>query len=91
MNKVDLAKEVAQELGYTIKGVSEVIDKTFEIAIAELARGGEVSVAGFGKFVVKERKSSNRINPRTKQPIAVPSYRCVAFRESKTLKDTVNK
>ena len=91
MNKLDIVKVVAEETGLTQKEVTGVVDGFIATIIKELKKGEEVNVAGFGKFVVKNRASRTSINPRTKEPIAVPSSKAPTFRAGKQFKDAVNK
>lgn len=91
MNKLDIIKEVADETGLTQKEVSLVVDGFVSSIIRELKKGEEVNVAGFGKFVVKNRAKRTSINPRTKQPIEVPASKAPTFRAGKQFKDAINK
>ena len=52
--------------------------------------GEEVAIAGFGKFVVKNRAARESINPRTKQAISVPASKAPAFRAGKQFKEAIN-
>ena len=91
MNKLDIIKVVAEETGLTQKEVAGVVDGFISTIIKELKKGTEVNVAGFGKFVVKNRASRTSINPRTKEPIKVPASKAPTFRAGKQFKDAVNK
>ena len=91
MNKLDIVKVVAEETGLTQKEVTSVVDGFVAAIIRELKKGEEVNVAGFGIFVVKNRAARTSINPRTKEPIAVPASKAPTFRAGKQFKDAVNK
>ncbi len=91
MNKLDIVKVVAEETGLTQKEVNGVLDLTIATIIAELKKGEEVNIAGFGKFVAKKRAARTSINPRTKEPIKVPSSMAPTFRAGKQFKDAVNR
>ena len=91
MNKNELVKVVADKTSLTQKDVAYVVDEFFAALSDELVKGDEVALAGFGKFVVKNRAARESINPRTKEVVKVPASKAVAFRPSKTLKETVNK
>ena len=91
MNKLDIVKVVAEETGLTQKEVTSVVDGFIATIIRELKKGEEVNVAGFGKFVVKNRAARTSINPRTKEPIKVPASKAPTFRAGKQFKDAVNK
>lgn len=91
MNKLEIVKIVAEKTGLTQKEVAGVVDSTIDAMIAELKKGREVNIAGFGKFVVKKRAARTSINPRTKQPIKVPASMAPTFRAGKQFKEAVNK
>lgn len=91
MNKLEIVKIVAEESGLTQKEVAGVIDTMISTIVAELKKGGEVNIAGFGKFVVKKRAARTSINPRTKLEIKVPASKAPTFRAGKQFKDAVNK
>ncbi|MBQ2864388.1 MAG: HU family DNA-binding protein [Clostridia bacterium] len=91
MNKIELVKVVADKTGLTQKEVGAVVDELLDAVIADLAKGNEVALAGFGKFVVKTRAARESINPRTKEVIKVPACKAVAYKPSKAIKEAVNK
>lgn len=91
MNKIDLIKAVAEQVGLTQKEVTAVFDTAIELVTKTLKKGEEVSVAGLGKFVVKNRAARQSMNPRTKELIKVPASKAPTFRAAKALKDAVNK
>ncbi len=91
MNKSDLVKVVAEQVGLTQKDVTAVVDALIEVGTATLVKGEEVSVAGLGKFVVRKRAARQSVNPRTKEVINVPASKAPVFKPAKALKDAVNK
>ena len=59
--------------------------------IAEaLARGDDVTIAGFGRFVRTERPARDGRNPRTGERIAIGSSSGVSFKAGKALKEALN-
>ncbi len=91
MNKLEIIKVVAEETGLTQKEVGAVVDSVVTTIIAELKKGKEVNIAGFGKFAVKKRAARVSINPRTKQPIKVPASKAPTFKAGKQFKEAINK
>ncbi len=91
MNKLEIVKVVAEETGLTQKEVNAVVDSVVATIIAELKKGKEVNIAGFGKFAVKKRAARVSINPRTKQPIDVPASKAPTFKAGKQFKEACNK
>lgn len=91
MNKSDLVKVVADNLGLTQKDVNLVLEEALAEAIKALQEGKEVAIAGFGKFVVRKRAARKSVNPRTKELVSVPASKAPVFKAGKALKDAVNK
>lgn len=91
MNKADLVRAIAEETTLTQKEVNAVLDSFISNVVDCLVKGEEVSIAGFGKFVVKTRAPRESINPRTKEPVKVPASKAPSFKVGKALKDAVNK
>ena len=54
MNKADLIKELEKRLG-SRKGAVDAIEGVFDTILREVARGGKVSITGFGTFDRAER------------------------------------
>ena len=65
------------------------IDALFGAIASELSSGGEVSIAGFGKFETRTRNARTGRNPQTGAEISIPARRVAAFKAAKALKDQV--
>lgn len=71
------------------KHADEVVDFVFDTITSALKKGDEVSIAGFGAFVVKARKARTARNPRTGALVQVPATHVPRFKAGKALKDAV--
>jgi DNA-binding protein HU-beta len=89
MNKVELVKKVAENLGIQKKDSEAVVSAVFETIGEALTSGEEVNVAGFGRFVVKETKERTARNPKTGEAVTVPASKKPAFKPAKALKESV--
>lgn len=89
MNKASLVEKVQAVLGGTKADAERAVEALFEAVVSELKKGGEVSVAGFGIFSVKQRAARTARNPRTGESVKVPAMNVPKFRAAKALKDTV--
>lgn len=89
MNKASLVEKVQSVLGGTKADAERAVDALFEAITAELKKGGEVSVAGFGIFSAKKRAARTARNPRTGETVKVPAMNVPKFRAAKALKDAV--
>jgi DNA-binding protein HU-beta len=87
MNKTQLIECVALEANLTKKVAGEAVDAVFAVLTKALKEGAGVKVAGFGNFIVKERKERKGRNPLTKEEITIPATTVITFKPSKTLKE----
>jgi len=89
MNKQALAEWVHGKLGGTKVQAEEIVDGMFEAIVGTLKKGGEVSIAGFGIFSVKQRAARMARNPKTGEAVKVAATTVPKFRPAKALKDAV--
>jgi len=91
MTRSQLITKVANDTGLSAGAVENVMDGIFG-TIGDVLRSGEkVTIAGFGRFEMRERQTKNFTNPKTKvtsqlQPTAIPG-----FKASGRLKEKVSK
>ena len=71
------------------KHADEVVDFVFDTITGALKKGEEVSISGFGVFLVKSRKARTARNPRTGEMVQVPATTVPRFRAGKALKEAV--
>ena len=90
MNKSELVSAVAAKTDLT-KADTERALKAFMETITETLKGGDqVTLIGFGTFLVRERKARTGRNPRTGETIQIKAANNPAFKAGKALKDAVN-
>lgn len=89
MKKQDLANIVLDIVGGTKTQSEQVIKALFDAMASEMAKGGTVDIAGFGKFEGAMRNAREARNPRTGETVKVPAQRVPKFKAGKALKDTV--
>ena len=89
MNKMGLVEAVQSKLGIAKRSAEDAVDTVFDTIMQTLGRGEDVSVSGFGVFIVKERAARAGINPRTKERIQVAATKTPKFRAGKSLKEAV--
>lgn len=91
MNKSELINRLADTSQLTKKDAHIILNSVLTLIEESLLRGEEVKLVGFGKFAVRGRKASSRMNPQTKQPIKVPEKVVPVFRPGKDLKKKIEK
>ncbi|PID49509.1 MAG: DNA-binding protein HU [Proteobacteria bacterium] len=90
MNKTELIDAISEESGLT-KAEADRAYKAMVLAVSNaLAKGEQVSLIGFGTFLVRERQARTGRNPRTNETIEIPAAKIPAFKAGKALKDAVN-
>lgn len=90
MTKNELAGKVAERAGIGVGQAREAVDAAFDAIAAQLAGGGEVSVAGFGKFSVSNRSARMGRNPATGATIHIPASKAAKFSAASALKKELN-
>jgi integration host factor subunit alpha len=78
------------DIGFTKKKSTEVIESLLETIKDSLANGEDVLVSGFGKFCVKEKRARRGRNPATGQDLMLRERKVVTFKCSGKLRDKIN-
>lgn len=92
MNKIGLIQEVSEQFDtISKKDMDKIVSCVFDVMKETLADDEPLEIAGFGKFVVNERKEHMGINPVTKEKMMIPASKYVKFTSSKQLKEAVKK
>ncbi len=90
MNKAELATRVAEKLNLPKKTGDQIVELVEDIITAELVRGGEVTIAGFGTFSARTRAGRKGVNPQNPtETISIPSVVVPKFKAGKALKDAL--
>lgn len=90
MTKQELAQKVASDTNLSPSDAKGAVDATFDAIASELAGGGEVAVAGFGKFSVSERSAREGRNPATGETIQIAASKAAKFSAAAALKKSLN-
>jgi len=90
MTKNDLADKVAERTGLPASQARQALDAAIETVSDELASGGEVALAGFGKFSVSHRSARQGRNPATGETINIAASKAAKFSAASALKSRLN-
>jgi DNA-binding protein HU-beta len=90
MTKNELAEQVAKRNGVAASQARQMMETAIEVVSDELAAGGEVALAGFGKFSVSHRAPRLGRNPSTGAPISIAASRAAKFSAASALKKRLN-
>lgn len=89
MNKSELIDAMAKESGLTKIDAGKALDAFTAVVKNTLQQGGDITLVGFGSFVVAERAERQGLNPKTKETITIPAARVPKFKPGKNLKDAL--
>jgi len=90
MTKQELAQKVAADGGLSGSDAKDAVDAIFDAIAGELGKGGEVAVAGFGKFSVSKRAAREGRNPATGETIQIAASNAAKFSAASALKKSLN-
>jgi DNA-binding protein HU-beta len=90
MTKNELADKVAERTGLAASQARQVVEAAIETVSDELAAGGEVALAGFGKFSVSHRAARQGRNPATGETINIAASKAAKFSAASALKSRLN-
>ncbi|MCK9529754.1 MAG: HU family DNA-binding protein [Hydrogenophaga sp.] len=90
MNKSELVDVVAEGADISKAAAARAVDAMVEAISGALKKGDQVSLVGFGTFVVRERAARSGRNPKTGETIEIAASKVPTFKAGKGLKDAVN-
>jgi integration host factor subunit alpha len=90
LTKTAITDLLGEELGYSRKQSTEVVESLLEVIKFTLASGDDVLVSGFGKFCVKDKHARKGRNPATGEDAILRARRVVTFKCSGKLRNRVN-
>ena len=90
MNKSELVEAVASAADLSKADSARAVDGVIAAVTEALQSGDQVTVVGFGTFLVRKREARTGRNPRTGEAIKIAASNVPAFKAGKALKDAVN-
>ena len=90
MNKSELIDAVAEAADLSKADSARAFDAVIEVITNAMKEGDQVSVVGFGSFLVRERSARTGRNPQTGAEIQIKAAKVPAFKPGKALKEAVN-
>ena len=90
MNKSELIDAVAGAADLSKADASRAVDGVVAAVTQALKAGDQVTIVGFGTFLVRQREARSGRNPRTGETIQISASKVPAFKAGKALKDAVN-
>jgi len=90
MNKTELVESVAETADLSKAAAGKAVDAFIGAVSDALKNGDQVTIVGFGTFLVRERAARTGRNPQTGAEIQIAAAKVPAFKPGKALKDAVN-
>jgi integration host factor subunit alpha len=90
LTKINLVESICDEIGLTKKESTAVLDRLFDLMKDELSTGKQVMISGFGKWTVRNKRARVGRNPKTGERITINARKVVTFKESNTLRGSIN-
>ena len=91
MTKNDLISQLSAKAGLSKKEAKIALDTTFELIISGVKKSGKVGITGFGTFMARKQKATDRVNPQSGQKMRIPSKTVPKFKPGKQFKEAVAK
>jgi len=90
LTKEKIINEVYEQTQLPKARSREVVETLLEIMKGTLAEGEDVLISGFGKFMVKDKRSRRGRNPQTRADLQLRARRVVVFKTSGVLRTRIN-
>ena len=80
MTRSQLIAKIARQTGLPVSQVENVVTTMVDDIIDSLQQGDKVTIAGFGRFEMRDRKTKAYTNPKTKvssqlRPTSIPGFK----------------
>ncbi len=89
VTKDDIVARI-HEVGFSKKQAVDFVEALIEIIKANLEKGDDVLISGFGKFCVKQKNQRRGRNPATGQDLMLRERRVITFKCSGKLRNKIN-
>ena len=85
-----LSNKIYQNLGFSKKFSSMIIDNFFEFLLLELEKFNNIKISSFGTFKVSQKKERIGRNPHTKVEAKITARKVVKFKPSTLITKKIN-
>ncbi len=89
MTKAELIAGIAKQTGLTKADAERALNALLDLGKVAIKKEGRLPLAGFGTFVVVDRKARTGRNPQTGKAIQIKASKVVRFRPGKELKESL--
>lgn len=89
MTRSELIRAVANSTSLNQKQAREALDAFVDVMVIAATDNEDTTIAGFGKFIVRDRPEAERVNPGTGERVVVPRRKTITFRASKAFRGRI--
>jgi len=89
MNKGELVEKMAGAASISKAAAEKALTGMLDAVSKALAKGGKVTLVGFGTFSVSKRSARQGRNPQTGAKIQIPARKVARFKPGSKLADAV--
>ena len=90
MTRSQMISKLAKQTSLPAAQVEALLDAFVDNVVEGLKAGGKVTIAGFGRFEMRERKTKAYTNPKTKQASRLAPTSIPGFKASGLLKQRIS-
>jgi len=90
LTKKEIINSIYMRIGFSKRISSNLLDDTIEILINNLKKNKKVKISNFGTFTLREKKSREGRNPKTKEKKIISQRKVILFKPSIVFKDYIN-
>ncbi|MBW2246018.1 MAG: integration host factor subunit alpha [Deltaproteobacteria bacterium] len=90
LTKAQIVETICNQIGFTQKRSSEIVETLLEIIKSTLESGEDVLISNFGKFCVKHKGERRGRNPATGEAMMLAPRKIVTFNCSGKLRDRID-
>ncbi len=90
MKKAEFVDAVAERGNMQKADAAAAVDAVLDTITDALKKGDQVTLVGFGTFLVRDRKARVGRNPQSGESIDIPASKAPSFKAGKGLKEAVN-
>lgn len=89
MTKADVINQMASKANISKTAAERALNAFIDGVTDSLASGKQVTLVGFGTFLVGQRMARRGRNPQTGQTINIPAKKTPKFRPGKALREAI--
>ena len=90
MNKTEFVDAVAEKADVQKSDAAKIVDSMVDVIGDTLKNGDQITLIGFGTFLVSKREARKGRNPRTGEEIQIAASNVPRFKPGKALKESIN-